>query len=166
MSTSRRGFLRGRFRFDPDVQRPPWAIPEGAFEDQCTRCGDCLKACPPAILVAAPGGYPVVDFSRGECSFCGDCVAACKAQALRRADDAAAPWQLKAAIGDTCLAHRGVECRVCGEVCGEAAIRFRPSRGGVAQPLFDAARCTGCGGCQAPCPTGAIAMKNEVEMSV
>ncbi|MCC4119180.1 4Fe-4S dicluster domain-containing protein, partial [Aromatoleum toluclasticum] len=82
MSTSRRGFLRGRFRADPDMLRPPWAVPEGVFEDVCTRCGDCLKACPPAILVSAPGGYPVVDFSRGECSFCGDCVAACKAEAL------------------------------------------------------------------------------------
>ncbi|HEX5802081.1 MAG TPA: 4Fe-4S dicluster domain-containing protein, partial [Azospira sp.] len=90
----------------------------------------------------------------------------CKPEALRRADAAAAPWQLKAVIGDACLARRGVECRVCGEACGEAAIRFRPSRGGIAQPLFDAGRCTGCGGCLAPCPIGAIAMRNEVEMSV
>lgn len=166
MSTSRRGFLKGRFSSDADMQRPPWAIPDGAFEDACTRCGDCLKACPPAILVAAAGGYPAVDFSRGECSFCGDCVSACKPRALQRDDAGAVPWRLKAVIGDACLARRGVECRVCGEVCGAAAIRFRPSRGGVAQPQFDAACCTGCGGCLAPCPAGAIAMKNEVEMSV
>ncbi|AYH42021.1 ferredoxin-type protein NapF [Azoarcus sp. DN11] len=163
MSTSRRGFLRGYIRSDVDVLRPPWAIAGGAFEDACTRCGDCLKACPTAILVAGPGGYPGVDFGHGECSFCGDCVTACKAGALRRSDGLA-PWRLAAVIAEACLARRGIECRVCGEACGAAAICFRPSRGGVAQPLFDAERCTGCGACQAPCPAGAIAMKNPVEM--
>jgi len=165
MSISRRGFLKGRFRSDSDALRPPWATGDGAFEEACTRCGDCIKVCPTSILIAGGGGFPVVDFGRGECSFCGDCATACKPGALMRARESLAPWALKAAIGDGCLAHRGVECRVCGEICDEGAIRFRPAAGGVAQPQFDDANCTGCGACYAPCPVGAIALTKNVEKS-
>jgi len=163
MSISRRGFLKGRFRSDSAALRPPWAACDGAFKDACTRCGDCIRVCPTSILIAGAGAFPVVDFSRGECSFCGDCVTACKPGALMRTSESLAPWSLKAAIGDGCLAHRGVECRVCGEICGVGAIRFRPTAGGVAQPRFDDAHCTGCGACYAPCPVGAIALTKNVE---
>src|SRR5574337_639481 len=163
MSTSRRGFLRGRVQSDADVLRPPWSVRGRAFEDVCTRCGDCLTVCPSAILVAGPGGFPLVDFSRGDCSFCADCVSACGPGALRRDDAGVPPWRLEVVIGGACLALHDVECRVCGEVCGEAAIRFRPTLGGVARPLVDAARCTGGGACQAPCPVGAVALANQVE---
>lgn len=164
MSVSRRSFLRGRLRVDSNVLRPPWAVIESAFEGACTRCGDCLKVCPTAILVVGDGGFPTVDFHHGECSFCGDCVAACPTGALQRHSQDGGPWSLRAAIGDACLARSGVECRVCGEACDEAAIRFRPTRGGVAQPQLDAARCTGCGACYAPCPVEAIALTKNVEM--
>ncbi|NMG75703.1 ferredoxin-type protein NapF [Aromatoleum diolicum] len=163
MSISRRGFLQGRLRPDSDALRPPWVARGDMFEEVCTRCGDCLRVCPTSILIAGGGGFPVVDFSRGECTFCGDCVTACKPGALMRRSESVAPWNVKAAIGDACLARRGVECRVCGEICGEAAIRFRPTAGGVAQPQFDAGRCTGCGACYAPCPVGAIALTKNVE---
>lgn len=163
MSVSRRGFLRGRFRAEAQAQRPPWAVEAALFEDRCTRCGDCLEACPTGIIVTGPGGFPMLDFGRGECTFCGDCLTACRTGALQRTAADAAPWLLKAAIGDDCLARRGVDCRVCGEVCQAEAIRFRPTAGGVAQPVFEAERCTGCGACHAPCPVGAIALTNETE---
>ena len=101
------------------------------------------------------GGFPGVDFGRGECTFCGDCVAACEPRALQR-DATTAPWDRVAVIGEACLAARGVECRVCGESCPEGAIRFRPRLGGVAHPQLDAAACTACGACIGPCPTRAI----------
>ena len=107
------------------------------------------------------GGFPGVDFSRGECTFCGDCVRGCEPQALLRSDPAASPWAMVAAIGADCLAVRGVECRVCGEACPEGAIRFRLQLGGVAQPVLDAGGCTGCGACIGPCPTRAIAMQSD-----
>ena len=65
VDASRRGFLRGRPRPRAEI-RPPWALTEPAFSARCTRCGDCLTACPQKILVAGDGGFPTVDFARGE----------------------------------------------------------------------------------------------------
>lgn len=146
----------GRTRAAVPALRPPWAVEEDAFVARCTRCERCIEACPAAILVRMDGGFPGVDFTRGECSFCADCVAACAPQALRRDAPDALPWDRVAAIGDDCLAARGVECRVCGESCPQGAIRFRPRLGGVARPALDAAACTACGACIGPCPTRAI----------
>lgn len=60
------------------------------------------------------------------------------------------------AIADTCLARRGVECRICGEACDTGAIRFRPQPGGVAQPQLAPGACTACGDCVPVCPVAAI----------
>lgn len=154
-SSSRRNFLRGKVSVHAPQPRPPWARPEDEFTAICTRCGDCARACPTHIIKQGDGGYPTVDFSLGECTFCGDCVSACSPQALLRTDDVPA-WEIKAEIGDTCLARRQVECRICGEQCGEDAIRFRPQPGGISLPELDAGRCTGCGACVASCPSRAI----------
>lgn len=160
VSLPRRGFLRGRIRTVTPGLRPPWALAETEFVERCTRCDACLQACPSSIVVHGDGAYPVVDFGRGECTFCGDCVEACEPAALRRAEHAA-PWALKAAVGGKCLAMQGVECRVCGEICGHSAIRFRPRIGGVALPELDPETCNGCGACVAPCPAQAIAMESN-----
>jgi ferredoxin-type protein NapF len=162
MSLSRRSFLGARFRRAGQEFRPPRALPAGAFEERCNRCGECAKACPARIIARGSGGFPKIDFTHGACSFCGDCVRACAAGALRRTDGGA-PWRLEARIGDACLALRGVECRICGECCDAGAIRFRPCRGAVAQPRLDADLCSGCGACVAPCPAGAIGMTNGPE---
>lgn len=141
--------------------RPPWApIDDAHFTALCTRCSECVRACPRAVLHIGDGGYPQIRFTERGCSLCGDCVRACLPQALRRVEGAA-PWTSSARIGADCLARRRVECRVCGEACGVGAIRFRPSRGGVSQPESDAARCTGCGDCVAVCPAGAVSIQRR-----
>lgn len=165
-SPSRRGFLRGRVRAAAPAPRPPWAREERDFISSCTRCDACIDACPTAILVRADGGFPAVDFSRGECTFCGDCVTHCAPRALLRPAEGDAPWSSKASIGQACLAAAGVECRVCGENCPVGAIRFRPRIGGVALPQLEAEACTGCGACFAPCPTRAIVVQAPVECDV
>jgi len=157
VDVSRRGFLRGRPRPKAEI-RPPWALAEAAFIDRCTRCNDCLPACPQAILIAGDGGYPTVDFSRAECTFCGECVKVCRPQALLRDNDRT-PWAIKALISDLCLARRGVECRVCGDFCDVRAIRFTPRLGGSPLPEIATEQCTGCGACLAPCPSQAIAIR-------
>ena len=153
--SSRRNFLRGRVAAHRGEPRPPWALAEGEFVNACTRCGDCARACPTRIIRQGDGGYPTVDFARGECTFCGECVAHCPTRALQRAPQQP-PWPLRATIGERCLARQSVECRVCGEMCEFAAIRFVPQPGGIAAPQLDSERCTGCGACVAPCPTAAI----------
>jgi ferredoxin-type protein NapF len=156
----RRLLLRGRVATEPvEAPRPPWAItPASAFTDTCTRCDRCIDVCPVKILHRGDGGFPQVSFANHGCTECGDCVRACAPGALVQVQGAT-PWPWRVTITDRCLAHRQVECRVCGEVCDHAAIRFRPVLGGVAKPSVQWDACTGCGECQARCPVGAVVMQ-------
>jgi ferredoxin-type protein NapF len=154
---SRRSFLRGRLKPQENTPlRPPWALDEERFSEVCTRCMDCAPACPEKIVVTGDGGYPTLDFSRGECTFCGDCLRACKPRALQRDSEDAEPWSYRASIGSECLAYRAVVCRTCGEWCEWRAIRFELKAGGVAHPHLDTGLCNGCGACVKPCPVRAI----------
>jgi ferredoxin-type protein NapF len=75
---------------------------------------------------------------------------------LRGRRHAAAEQGVAVAISSACLALRGVECRLCGDACDTGALRFRPTLGGIAQPVLDLSRCTRCTDCVGPCPVGAI----------
>jgi ferredoxin-type protein NapF len=154
---SRRNFLRGRFAPRTEPLRPPWALAETDFLQACTRCGDCVGACPTHIITRDVG-YPTVDFTKGECTFCGDCAAACSPRALIRTGEQS-PWAACAVINEPCLARQRVECRICGDQCAAGAIRFPPLAGGIALPALDQERCTGCGACVAPCPVQAIVVR-------
>jgi ferredoxin-type protein NapF len=63
-----------------------------------------------------------------------------------------------ASIGADCVELKGVNCRRCGEVCDENAIRFMPMGGGRAAPVLNATMCSGCAECLAPCPVSAITL--------
>lgn len=156
-SIDRFQFLRGDLRGNRRGIRPPWSQPESQFIDLCERCGECLDACPKEIIENGPGGYPVVNFADGFCIFCGDCVKACNHKALRfPADPTIPPWMLEVAIDSSCLSLNGVVCRSCGDICEEAAIRFRLRTGGRSEPYLDPSACTGCGECVSACPNNAV----------
>jgi ferredoxin-type protein NapF len=159
-SLSRREFLRGRFGGSPTRSSPPWAVEQ--FFAACTRCDACAESCPSGIIVRGSGGFPEVDFSRGECTLCGDCASACRDGALQRGTDTM-PWSIKAHIGPACLARNEVVCRSCGDSCAPHAIHFRPRSGGAYLPEIDAAVCNGCGACFSSCPANAIAMHADAE---
>ncbi len=102
VNLSRRSLFRGRLSAPrPEVQLP-WSVSWADFVADCTRCGDCLTACPEQILIKGDGGFPTVDFQRGECTFCGECVSACQVPVFRPTTQT--PWTDVAHIEAGCLA--------------------------------------------------------------
>jgi len=161
---SRAQFLRGDYSGRSTPIRPPWSLPEAKFTDLCNRCGDCIGVCPQHILEKGRGGFPRVDFSRGECLFCSECVQVCTTGALavnRHGSNALEPWSVRASIGERCLADHGVECRSCGDQCESSSIRFQLVVGGVAKPMLEQSACSGCGACYRVCPVQAIELRQS-----
>lgn len=158
--TARRQWMRGQFRPVPP-RRPPWARSEADFESACTRCDDCIEACPTNVLRRGDGGFPEFVAQGDGCTFCGDCVSACAPGALRRERPDAQPWLQYAVVGGPCLASRDVLCLSCADVCESRALRLRPALGGIPKPEIDVLACSGCGACVSPCPVGAITLARE-----
>jgi len=154
INLSRRNLIRGRANSATLPLRPPGAVPEALFADQCTSCGDCIAICPQSIVFKGSAGYPEVDFRRGECTFCSRCIDICTEDALLR--ETQPPWRLEMRLTDACLAKQQVVCQTCGDACEAEAIRFRPQAGSVSLPLIDQDVCTGCGACITACPQDAL----------
>ncbi|MEQ9617094.1 MAG: 4Fe-4S binding protein [Phycisphaerales bacterium] len=136
------------------IIRPPHAVDEASFLDECTRCEACIKSCPHDAIVHAPArfraaaGTPMIDPHAAPCRACADtpCVSACEPNVLRLD----APFAMGSASIDTqsCLAHQGSFCTVCSEHC--------PVPGAIStesgKPTVNASACTGCGVCHYVCP--------------
>jgi ferredoxin-type protein NapG len=74
--------------------RPPGARPEIELADLCSRCGDCVRACPAQCIQldardevgdAAAGGLPYIVARQSPCVICEElaCMAVCPTGALR-----------------------------------------------------------------------------------
>ena len=156
---SRAALLRGGWSAQPAALRPPWAREEHAFLNACTRCEACVAACPESVVALDQEGFPRLDFSGGECTFCGECVTACEPDALSL--NRARTWCAHAEIQTSCLALEGVVCRLYEESCELRAIRFQPRPGVAPTPVVEVEVCNGCGACVAPCPAGAVEIKER-----
>lgn len=138
---------------DVPVLRPPGAVAERDFMTRCTRCNDCLSACPHDAIVLAPpsfgkaAGTPRIDPGLAPCHLCPDtpCISACTTGALvEDGDPMGTAW---VQILD-CLGSLGTSCSVCAEHCPvPGAIAFAA---GI--PTINASLCTGCGKCHYACP--------------
>ena len=150
---TRRGLIGSRAA----VHRPPWTN-ERRVRTQCSSCGDCIRACPEAILIDGPAGTPKIDFNLGACTFCGACADVCRNGVFTEVGGT--PWSLTATIGPDCLLNAGIACRTCTDACDEDALRF-DMRGGVAgQVSVKPSLCTGCGACLSTCPVKAISLSD------
>lgn len=141
-------------RFALPIHRPPGAVDEVTFLSGCTRCNECISACPVGAIVHAPArfreaaGTPMIDVHASACIMCEDtpCITACKPGVL----NADQPRKMGVAWIQTmaCLAHTGSFCTVCSERC--------PVPGTIdvvaGRPTIRADVCTGCGVCASVCP--------------
>ena len=137
------------------VLRPPGAIDELAFLLKCSRCNQCIDACPHDAIVIADethgtaSGTPTIKPAETPCQMCEDypCIAACT-------DEALVPTEtLKVGtahlIYTRCFAYSGQICDYCVERCplkGDAIIIEDR------KPQVVEAHCTGCGICEYICP--------------
>ena len=141
--------------------RPPWSS-EHRIRDGCSSCGDCLQACPEAILIPGPAATPVVDFTRGGCIFCGDCVMACPEAVAVFAPRSDPPWNEQggrvAQISAGCMLGQGIACQLCTDSCEAEALRLDLSHRPVGRIALDLDHCTGCGACVESCPSDAISI--------
>lgn len=150
------------------VIRAPGAIEESQFLAKCTRCGDCISACPHHAIMLAPAsfreaaGTPMINPADQPCLMCDDfpCIATCPDEVLLPLGTGQKHKIADARILDyNCLngSGRAAEtCTICVEQC--------PVPGAIVvdngMPSVDNTKCTGCGICHyaCPAPTNAIAM--------
>lgn len=138
--------------------RPPGARIEEEFLNTCSRCGNCVHACPvEAIHLDHSGalgkGAPFIDPDTSACVMCEglQCVNHCPSGALlpitaEQVDIGTAVWNeitcLRTAVGE--------QCTMCVDHCpvGPRAIEVLENR-----IVVHESGCTGCGSCQHHCPT-------------
>lgn len=142
--------------------RPPYALKELDFILACTRCDQCIEACPHDVIFKLPPrlgvrvmGTPALDLLNKGCHLCKDwpCVAACEADALRIPEIAKDEVQVLPVIArveidtDTCLPYSGPECGACEASCPvPGALNWD-----MTKPYIDPELCTGCALCREIC---------------
>jgi len=133
-----------------DWLRPPGAVEEADFLDRCTKCGDCVEACPfDAIRNHKIEQTPVILPEEAPCQLCEDfpCIDACETEALLPIFQIADVEMGIAKLSHReCTADQG--CNACVSKCPQQAIEMNFSRFQVSV-LDD--RCVGCGLCQQIC---------------
>jgi ferredoxin-type protein NapG/ferredoxin-type protein NapH len=140
-------------------QRPPGALSEMAFLAACTRCGECVSACPPKVIQVAPtsgglaAGTPFLDIRRSPCIACPTmpCVQVCPTEALTMPERGWDGYRLGTMefLPERCVTFRGQVCRACADACpqGEKALVMDEA----GHPVLRQESCVGCGVCIRAC---------------
>jgi MauM/NapG family ferredoxin protein len=163
-----------RKRTNPELIRPPGALPEEEFVKTCVKCGECMKVCltnglQPTLHQAGLEGFwtPILVPRLGYCEYsCNLCLQVCPTGAIQHLD---LKKKQKIKIGlatfdkNRCIPYAyGRNCGVCEEHCPAPgkAIRFNEEeavdRKGNAfvlkKPYVVPQLCIGCGICENKCP--------------
>ena len=161
--------------------RPPFAISELDFITSCTRCDECISACPHQVIFPLPvrvgievAATPAMDLLNKGCHLCEGwpCVTACEPNALMIPealvvaieDDEAVvtedDLELATALTIPRLAEAEIDQQQClpysGPECG-ACRGSCPIEGALVwqdeKPMIDADLCVGCAMCREACIT-------------
>lgn len=139
--------------------RPPGALTEMGFLAACTRCGECVTACPPKVILVAPpsaglaAGTPYLDVRRAPCEACPTmpCAQACPTDALTVPADGWEGYRLGVLefVPERCVTFRGQVCRACADACprGEQALTMDEA----GHPVLRHEGCVACGVCIRAC---------------
>ena len=148
---------------NPDVIRPPGALPEQDFLDTCVRCGNCMRTCITNTLQPCTVQYGLrntwsprlvqrLSPCEATCNLCGQ---VCPTQAIR---NLALEEKVVAKIGTAyidrrrCLAWEHDRlCLICDEQCPYDAIELTDVEG-LKSPVVHEHKCAGCGMCESKCP--------------
>ncbi|MCP4216724.1 MAG: 4Fe-4S dicluster domain-containing protein [bacterium] len=142
-------------KFVRPMLRPPGAVEEVKFLLKCTRCDNCMEACPVNAIVKADAGSgsamgtPVIEPEQQPCRMCEDfpCIQSCPAGALVEQPS----YKIGTAriVPTRCLAHNGQICDYCYDCCPQKDNAILLEAG---KPIVVERKCTGCGICSFYCP--------------
>ena len=149
--------------------RPPGAISEKQFLQNCSRCDECIHACPKDAIQRAPKkmGFlvyntPYIDPMRNPCVMCTDlpCITACPDKALLPVQELT-DVNMGYAILDKkkCQAYGDTFCQQCVIDCPVPGAIFQVKD----QPVIDKNICTGCGVCMRSCSTVNIPLAIKIK---
>ena len=152
--------------------RPPGAVEEGIFTGRCTRCGNCVRACPSKIIRPDTGQAgmagllaPSIRYGENYClEDCRACTLVCPSGAIQRIHlEQKRRYVIGEALvdGALCLLTLGrKDCDACVRSCPFDAVHVHwDEELYVAYPVVAAEKCNGCGACEAVCPASPKAIR-------